>query len=50
MTTMANRRLAYNRLRDRDTVWWVETSLETVALAEPHGCWRFRPSALTEPA
>ena len=28
----------------------VETSLETVAFAEPHCCWRFGVSALTEPA
>src|SRR5713226_2722092 len=28
----------------------VETSLGTVAFAEPRGCWGFRPSALTEPA
>ena len=30
--------------------WSVETSLEVVAVAEPHRFWPFRASALTEQA
>src|SRR5262249_10477312 len=49
-TRRVSRETSYRSLRRNRYVkiGMVETSLEAVVCAEPHCCWRFRASALTE--